>query len=48
MKVFQIGYADRTLCYRVPGTTAAGRQLKEQLQRLGVIRRAATNTSAAR
>ena len=38
VKLFQIGYADRTLCYRVPGTTAAGRRLKEQLQRLGVIR----------
>jgi DNA primase len=38
VKVFKIGYADRTLCYRVPGTTAAGRRLKEQLQRLGVIR----------
>lgn len=38
VKLFRIGYADRTLCYRVPGTTAAGRRLKEQLQRLGVIR----------
>jgi DNA primase catalytic core len=38
VKVFRIGYADRTLCYRVPSTTAAGRRLKEQLQRLGVIR----------
>ena len=39
VKLFQIGYANRTLCYRVPSTTAAGRRLKEQLQRLGVIRK---------
>ena len=38
VKVFRIGYAKRTLCYRVPGTTAAGERLKEQLQRLGIIR----------
>ena len=38
VKVFQIGYANRTLGYRVPATTAAGKRLKEQLQRLGVIR----------
>jgi DNA primase catalytic core len=37
-KVFQIGYANRTLGYRVPATTAAGKKLKEQLQRLGVLR----------
>ena len=37
-EVFQIGYANRTLGYRVPATTAAGKKLKEQLQRLGVLR----------
>jgi len=37
-KVFQIGYANRTLGYRVPTTTAAGKRLKEQLTRLGVFR----------
>ena len=37
-KVFQIGYANRTLGYRVPATTAAGKRLKEQLTRLGVLR----------
>jgi hypothetical protein len=39
VKLFKIGYANRTLGYRVPTTTAAaGKKLKEQLQRLGVIR----------
>jgi DNA primase len=38
VKVFKIGYANRTLGYRVPTTTAAGKKLKEQLQRLGIIR----------
>jgi DNA primase catalytic core len=38
VKLFRIGYANRTLGYRVPTTTAAGKKLKEQLQRLGVIR----------
>jgi DNA primase len=38
VKLFRIGYANRTLCYRVPSTMAAGRRLKEQLQRLGIIR----------
>jgi len=37
-KAFQIGYANRTLGYRVPATTAAGKKLKEQLQRLGIMR----------
>ena len=38
VKLFRIGYSNRTICYRVPGTTAAGNRLKEQLQRLGIIR----------
>src|SRR5580658_4869903 len=38
VKVFKIGYANRTICYRVPTTTTAGNRLKEQLQRLGIIR----------
>jgi DNA primase len=37
-KAFQIGYANRTLGYRVPATTAAGKKLKDQLQRLGIMR----------
>jgi DNA primase catalytic core len=39
VKKFQIGYANRTLGYRVPATTAAGRELKERLQKLGVLRK---------
>ncbi len=36
---FKLGYANRTLGYRVPPVeTAAGRELKAQLQRLGVLR----------
>ena len=38
VKVFHIGYANRTLGYRVPATTAAGRRLKGQLQQLGILR----------
>jgi len=39
-KLFQIGYANRTLGYRIPpGKTAAGKRLKEQLTRLGVLRK---------
>jgi DNA primase len=38
IKVFHIGYSNRSLGYRVPSTTTAGIRLKEQLQRLGVIR----------
>lgn len=37
-KLFRLGYANRTLGYRVPQTTAEGRALKAQLQRLGVLR----------
>jgi DNA primase catalytic core len=39
VKRFRIGYANRTLGYRVPTTTAAGRELKERLQKLGVLRK---------
>jgi DNA primase catalytic core len=39
VKKFKIGYANRTLGYRVPTTTAAGRDLKERLQKLGVLRK---------
>jgi DNA primase len=38
VKVFQIGFSNRTLGYRVPATTAAGKKLKAQLQRLGILR----------
>ena len=37
-KRFRLGYANRTLGYRVPSTTAAGKQLKARLQKLGVLR----------
>ena len=37
VKKFKIGYANRTLGYRVPTTTAAGRTLKERLQKLGAL-----------
>jgi len=39
VKKFKIGYANRTLGYHVPTTTAAGRTLKERLQKLGVLRK---------
>ncbi len=40
VKLFRLGYANRTLGYRVPPIeTAAGRDLKARLQRLGVLRR---------
>ena len=38
VKLFRIGYANRTLGYRVPSTTAEGKKLKGQLQRLGILR----------
>ncbi len=38
VKLFRIGYANRTLGYRVPSTTAEGKKLKAQLQRLGILR----------
>ena len=38
VKLFRLGYANRTLGYRVPSTTAEGKKLKAQLQRLGILR----------
>jgi len=38
VKRFKLGYANRTLGYRVPDTTMQGRKLKEQLQRVGLFR----------
>jgi DNA primase len=38
VKHFRIGYANRTLGYRVPTTTAAGNTLKSRLQKLGILR----------
>jgi DNA primase catalytic core len=38
VKLFRIGYANRTLGYRVPATTVEGKKLKAQLQRLGILR----------
>jgi len=38
VKRFKIGYANRTLGYRVPTTTAAGNTLKSRLQKLGILR----------
>lgn len=38
VKRFRIGYANRTLGYRVPATTAAGNALKSRLQTLGILR----------
>ena len=39
VKLFRLGYANRTLGYRVPSTTAEGKKLKAQLQRLGILRK---------
>ena len=40
VKRFRIGYADRTLGYRLPPqATAAGRTMKAQLQRVGILRK---------
>lgn len=40
LKHFRVGYADRTLGTRLPSrTTEAGKALREQLQRLGVVRK---------
>jgi DNA primase catalytic core len=38
VNVFKLGFANRTLGYRVPVTTAAGAALKARLQSLGVLR----------
>ena len=38
VKLFRLGYANRTLGYRVPSTTVEGKKLKAQLQQLGILR----------
>lgn len=38
VKRFRIGYANRTLGYRIPATTVKGKGLKARLQALGIIR----------
>ena len=38
IKPFKLGYANRTLGYRVPATTADGKELKARLQKLGILR----------
>jgi len=38
VKLFRLGYANRTLGYRVPSTTVEGKKLKAQLERLGILR----------
>lgn len=38
VKLFRLGYGNRTLGYRVPTTTLAGRELKLRLQRMGILR----------
>jgi len=38
VKVFKLGYANRTLGYRVPMQNAAGNKLRAQLQRIGIYR----------
>jgi DNA primase catalytic core len=39
VRLFTIGYANRTLGYRVPGTTAGGKRLKARLKGIGVMRK---------
>ncbi len=39
VKLFKIGYANRTLGYRVPGTTASGKRLKARLKGIGIMRK---------
>jgi hypothetical protein len=38
VRTFKLGYANRSLGYRVPATTAPGRALQEQLRRIGILR----------
>jgi hypothetical protein len=38
VKQFKIGYANRTLGYRIPATTQEGQKQKAQLQRVGILR----------
>jgi DNA primase catalytic core len=35
---FRLGYANRTLGYRLPGTIASGKTLKARLQKIGILR----------
>jgi DNA primase catalytic core len=39
VKRFKIGYANRTLGYRIPNTTADGKRLKQRLKALGIFRK---------
>jgi DNA primase len=39
VNLFAIGYANRTLGYRVPATTAAGKRLKARLQEISILRK---------
>jgi DNA primase len=39
VKRFKIGYANRTLGYRIPNTTADGQRLKQRLKALGIFRK---------
>jgi DNA primase len=39
VKRFKIGYANRTLGYRIPNTTADGKRLKDRLKAQGVFRK---------
>ena len=38
-RLFKIGYANRTLGYRVPMTTADGKRLKARLNKIGIFRK---------
>jgi len=38
VRLFKLGYANRTLGYRVPEGTVAGRKLRERLQQIGIYR----------
>jgi len=38
IKRFKLGYANRTLGYRIPATTTEGKYLKTKLQHLGILR----------
>jgi DNA primase catalytic core len=38
VNTFKLGWSNRTLGYRVPATTAQGKALKAQLQKIGILR----------
>ena len=46
VKLFRIGYSNRTLCYRVPGTTAAGDDSRSSCSGSASSARAATSISS--